>query len=142
MPGFDGISRKLSNELQAKFFAPKETVKNEEAKAPKETVPVAKKETKEVGDDLLDTRLFANALGFMGKTSTVNKADAADIDKLYSLAGMGTMPTAAQYSTISNAANNVSSHVDNLMATNNANRLFNDKADILDRAFANEFNLG
>lgn len=144
MPGFDGISRKLSNELHAKFFAPKEAVKSEGTKETKPAVPVGQQgNTKEVGDDLLDPRLFANALGFMGKTPSLNKADQADIDTLNALAGINAKPvTEAQYKSVEKSTQLISANFDKLNVTNNAEKLFASQGQVLDDVFAKEFNLG
>ncbi len=120
----DGINGKFNKGLN--FFTQKELTKNEEAKEVKQNVPVGKQaETKELGDDLLDPRYFANALGFVKQTSALPKADAAELSEMYAMAGIkAPLPTAAQYASVANITTSFAKGIDTLSTTNNAEQLF------------------
>ena len=121
----DGINGKFNKSLN--FFTQNELTKGEEAtEVKKEDVPVGKQgETKEVGDELLDPRYFANALGFVRQTSALPKADAAELSEMYQRAGIkAPLPTAAQYASVANITTSFQRGIDTLSTTNNAERLF------------------
>lgn len=87
--------------------------------------PAVKPNTKELGDDLLDPRLFANAIGFVRQASPINKPDAEMLTEMYAMAGIKTqMPTREQYERISNTTLGVAGNIDNVRAEHNAERLF------------------
>ena len=119
----DGINGKFNKNLN--FFTQKELTKKEEAKEIKENVPVVNQaETKEVGDDLLDPRLFTNALGFVRQAKPLNAEDATDLNKMFALAGVSAKPTQEEYNRVKNEMAVLSAGIDKIKTQNNAERLF------------------
>lgn len=131
---FEGINGKFNKGIH-NLYTQRDLGKTEETKEVKKE-ETAKAETKELGDDLLDPRLFANALGFIRQTKNVEKENADDLNKLFALAGIGTMPTEAQYASIANAAQTFAGGIEKLSTANNAERLFaSDKFNALNNQF-------
>lgn len=130
----DGINGKFQN---LNFFTAKELTKKEETKEVKKDVPVGKQaETKEVGDDLLDPRLFTNALGFVRQAKPVDKEDATDLNKMFALAGITAKPTQEEYNRVKTEMAVLSNRIDTIGTTNNAERLFaSNKFEALNKQF-------
>lgn len=120
---FKGINNNFNKGIHTGLYTQKDLGKTEETKEVKKE-EAAKAETKELGDDLLDPRLFTNALGFIRQAKNVEKEDADDLNQLFALAGMGKIPTEAQYASIANATNAFAGGIEKLTTANNAERLF------------------
>ncbi len=122
---FEGINGKFNGKVNADLYARKEAAKSEETREIKTEPETVKPETKELGDSLLDMRLYANALGFIRQTKPVNEDDAQDLKKLFELAGMGKMPSEVQYASIAGAAKTFAGNIEKISTENNAERFFN-----------------
>ncbi len=132
----NGINGKFNKGLN--FFTQKELTKNEEAKEIKKETPAsAQQGTKELGEDLLDPRYFANALGFVRQGSSLSKTDADELSQMYAMAGIkAPLPTASQYASIAGITNAFQKGIDNLSTANNAEKLFSSaEFDALNKQF-------
>ena len=120
----DGINGKFSKGLN--FFTQKELSKNEETKEVKQNVPVGKQtETKELGDDLLDPRYYASALGFVKQGSALSPEKKQDYALLSEISCLNLpTPTAAQYASVAGFTTSFQKDIDTLSTTNNAKQLF------------------